>query len=240
MEFSQPLLNSPITPYPNLGYYTHIFNTPYTYTYSWVKPTCSDNNLTLDNSWSLNSLWRIYQNHVKLNVDENRILHKQITDLKLNVCPFIDVQHFKMNFKDVPPKIATNQNSIWTIRSIETQTNLNLREENSNETSLPCQEEYPNKLSKSKLLENSESNKASFKRILNEEAENDEEIAFYFHLNPSLSPRFKTDLMTTITKFKKLSSVPSLSNAKLFLNKLATDSKLKSSTIAKYAWHLQI
>ena len=90
------------------------------------------------------------------------------------------------------------------------------------------------------MLENSESNKASFKRILNKDAENIEDIAFYFHLQPSLSSRFKTDLMTTIMKFKKFSPVLSVANAELFLNKLAIDSKLKSSTIAKYARNLQI
>ena len=73
-----------------------------------------------------------------------------------------------------------------------------------------------------------------------EEADREEDVALYFHLNPHLSRSFKWDVMRTFKKFKEFSSSLKSEKVKPFLEDLIKNSNLKFSTIKKHASDLRI
>ena len=188
----------------------------------------------------LNQLWIVLNDQVKQLDQENIILKDKLGTIASIVSPYFDTQHYLLSFRPLQESHQLVSCDPMVSKLTEIGNSLNSERDslfNKANASVHGDKSNPSKFD---LLKLTKENKQSYEQILAEEADQIEEIALYFHLNPHLSRGYKLDFMRTLKKFKEFSPSLSPGEAKLFLEHLIKNSNLNFSTVEKHVSHLRI
>ena len=234
------ILNNPITPYPQSKYFKPFAYCPMEYCLSNIIYHSPDEVQNDGVQLPLNRIWKKLQSEIMELIRQNQLLIKQIEIIRSNISPFFDIQHCKIEFHakndkqsssiSAPSSYTAHYGNSYSLPKIDFQQNC--KEE--------IQKDHLDLSFKSRLLEDTIENKASFDRIMKEEAANIGEIALYFHINPHLSSSFKFDFMRTIERFRKCSPSLCFEDAGMLLSDSIQNLKLNESTMIKMIRHLRI